>query len=73
MTRSAAKRMNGNASAIAGRISPVQAERWRDDFGAFDEAGVRALARKQGLDLTPEINWTFAAEILNRQTAVEWL
>jgi hypothetical protein len=73
MTRSSAKRSNGNALAIVNAISPAKADQWRDDNGAFDEVTTRALARTSNLEVEREINWAFAAEILNRQTAVEWL
>jgi post-segregation antitoxin (ccd killing protein) len=73
MTRSAAKRANGNARAIVAGISSRKADRWRDENGTFDEISSRSLARNHNLDVTAEINWTLAAEILNRQTAVEWL
>jgi hypothetical protein len=73
MTRSSAKRANGNALAVVNTIPPAKADQWRDEYGAFDEIGVRALARTIRLEVDREINWAFAAEILNRQTAVEWL
>jgi hypothetical protein len=73
MTRSAAKRANGNARSIVVGIPLKNADRWRDEHGTFDEICSRSIARNHNLDVTAEINWTLAAEILNRQTAVEWL
>ena len=72
MTRSASKRLNRNARSLATRIEPKFVDRWRNDHGSFDEGSSRALARSRGLDLSAEINWTLAAEIFNRLTAVEW-
>jgi hypothetical protein len=73
MTRSAAKRANGNALSVVNAIPSTKADQWRDDNGAFDEVTTRALARTNGVAVDRETNWAFAAEILNRQTAVEWL
>jgi len=68
MTRSARDRATRNARAVgrwASRadIAPIVA-RGRQRNGAFDADSARRLAA--GFDFAGEVNWTYAAELLNR-------
>jgi hypothetical protein len=76
MTRSSARRQNGNARMIVAMVAVYDAYWWTTTQGAFDADSARRFMPNASfrlfMDQPVEVNWPLAAELLNRK-ARTWL
>lgn len=70
MTRSSANRRNSTARAFAAKITPEEARKFVRKNGAFFDEATRKFFMFIPDSDRREVNWAYAAELLNRSAAV---